>query len=253
MVLVGGTPGVGKSTLMMQLAAMLARGTGDGPGMSVAYVSGEESSQQLKQRAARLGVSAEDVSVLNETDLGSIIAQLQPDASGQLPYQVAVIDSVQTMCVRVGTACVSGPAELTGGAGRRGCHRVCVCACRYLDDVASMAGSVGQVKACAMQLLHVAKSTGLTVFLVGHVTKSGDLAGPRVLEHLGTPTCWRPRAEPPVVPHACPSRAGTACVFPVAVDTVLYVEGSSSYGHRLVRTAKNRFGSTSEVRRCRRW
>ena len=96
-VLVGGTPGVGKSTLMMQLAAMLARGTDDTPGLSVAYVSGEESSQQLKQRAARLGVSSDDVSVLNETDLGSIIAQLQPDGAGRLPYQVAVIDSVQTM------------------------------------------------------------------------------------------------------------------------------------------------------------
>lgn len=167
----------------MQVAALLSSGHSDAPPLSVAYVSGEESTQQLRQRASRLGVGSAAISVLNETDLGAVLDQLAPMPGTDEPaFDILIVDSVQTM---------------------------------YMDDVTSAAGSVSQVKACAMQLLQLAKSTGVTVFLVGHVTKSGDLAGPRVLEHL--------------------------------VDTVLYIEGDSTHGHRLVRTEKNRFGSTSEV------
>lgn len=146
-VLVGGSPGVGKSTLMMQLADLLShQGTG------VAYVSGEESAHQLKARASRLGMDASDVAVLNETSLNAVLDQLVPPGNGPLPFQTVIVDSIQTM---------------------------------YLEGITSAAGSVTQVRECAMQLLQFAKRHQVAVFLVGHVTKSGDLAGPRILEHLG--------------------------------------------------------------------
>jgi DNA repair protein RadA/Sms len=172
LVLVGGDPGIGKSTLLLQIAALVSEISGD-----VLYVSGEESVQQLKMRADRLGITSDRLLLLTETNLDEIISHIE-----QLRPCMAVVDSIQTV---------------------------------YLEDLASAAGSVSQVRESAARLMHVAKEQGLPIFLVGHVTKAGAIAGPRVLEHI--------------------------------VDTVLYLEGDRFHAYRLLRSVKNRFGATAEV------
>jgi len=171
-VLIGGDPGIGKSTLLLQALDGLQRS-----GQSTLYVTGEESGAQVALRARRLGLDNSQVHVLAETQLEKIIATLQ----AQSP-QVAVIDSIQTV---------------------------------YSDQLTSAPGSVAQVRECAAHLTRLAKSSGTTVVLVGHVTKEGALAGPRVLEHM--------------------------------VDTVLYFEGDTHSSYRLVRAIKNRFGAVNEI------
>lgn len=168
-VLLAGPPGIGKSTLTLQLAAAVAR--------PVLYVSGEESLAQVAQRAGRLGLAAKTVSLLCETNVAAVI-----EAAKRYKPQVLIVDSIQT---------VFHP-ELAGGPG-----------------------TVGQVRACAAELLRWAKAEGAALFLLGHVTKEGMLAGPKVLEHL--------------------------------VDTVLYFESERSRELRLLRCHKNRFGPTSEI------
>jgi DNA repair protein RadA/Sms len=171
LVLVGGAPGIGKSTLLLQICGHL------GKSLKILYVTGEESERQLKMRADRLGVRSGSFYVLAETDLGEILASadsLQPD--------VMIIDSIQTL---------------------------------YDPEMNSSPGSVGQVKECTMALLQMSKSRGVTVFLIGHVNKEGAIAGPKVLEHM--------------------------------VDCVLYFEGEQSASYRILRAAKNRFGSTNEI------
>ena len=171
-VLVGGDPGIGKSTLLLQMAAMLVSN-----GSRVLYVSGEESAQQIKMRAQRLGIAGDSLYVLSEINLDQILGHIE-----QLKPQLAIVDSIQSV---------------------------------YTDRVASAAGSVTQVRECASDLLRLAKLENIPVFLVGHVTKAGAIAGPRVLEHI--------------------------------VDTVLYLEGERFHTYRLLRSVKNRFGSTNEV------
>ncbi len=171
-VLLGGEPGVGKSTLVIELAAMLANTIGP-----VLYVSGEESARQIKMRADRLGLNAPDLYLLTETNLGNIFEQIQ-----QVDPALVVIDSIQTT---------------------------------YAEELNSSPGLVSQVRECASRLQTLAKSTGRSVLMIGHVTKDGSIAGPRVLEHI--------------------------------VDTVLYLEGDPFQQYRLLRSVKNRFGATSEV------
>jgi len=170
--LVGGDPGIGKSTLLMQLAASMATAE-----CRVLYVSGEESVQQLKMRADRLGMSTEHLFLVTETDLDVILGHIN-----EINPRLVVVDSIQTM---------------------------------YLDELTSAAGSISQVRECAARMQNLSKSSGVAVMLVGHVTKSGALAGPKVLEHI--------------------------------VDTVLYLEGDRFHTYRLLRSVKNRFGATSEV------
>lgn len=172
LVLVGGDPGIGKSTLLLQIAALVSEISGD-----VLYVSGEESVQQLKMRADRLGITSERLLLLTETNLEAIINHIE-----QLQPHMVVVDSIQTV---------------------------------YLEELTSAAGSVSQVRESAARLMRVAKEQSLPIFLVGHVTKAGAIAGPRVLEHI--------------------------------VDTVLYLEGDRFHAYRLLRSVKNRFGATSEV------
>ena len=172
MVLVGGEPGVGKSTLLSEVCNMLA-----GAGRRVLYVSGEESAAQIKLRAQRLGVASPHMLVLAENDLDAILA-----AAEQARPQAVVIDSIQTV---------------------------------YTSSLPSAPGSVAQVRESAAELLRFAKRTGTAVLLVGHVTKEGQIAGPRVLEHI--------------------------------VDTVLYFEGDRQHAYRILRATKNRFGSTNEI------
>jgi DNA repair protein RadA/Sms len=172
LVLVSGDPGIGKSTLLMQVATQVAATHGP-----VLYVSGEESAQQIKMRANRLGGDGGQLYLLTETDLDEINVHIE-----NLKPRLAIIDSIQTMTV----------SELT-----------------------SAAGSISQVRECASRLQGVAKSSGTSVFIVGHVTKSGSIAGPKVLEHI--------------------------------VDTVLYLEGERFHTYRLLRSTKNRFGATDEV------
>ncbi len=170
-ILIGGDPGIGKSTLLLQTASSLSER------MRVLYVSGEESAQQIKMRAVRIGVRQDRLYVLPENDVGAILdkcASLKPD--------VLIIDSIQTM----------------------------VC-----QDSASAPGSVSQVRQSAGAIVRFAKESGTSVFLVGHVTKEGSLAGPRVLEHM--------------------------------VDAVLYFEGDRQQEYRLLRAVKNRFGSVNEL------
>jgi len=170
LVLVGGLPGIGKSTLLLQICGALG-------GAKVLYVSGEESERQIKMRAERLGVTGGDVYILAETDIGEVLAaaqELQPD--------VLIADSIQTL---------------------------------YNPEVSSSPGSVTQVKDCTMSLMNLSKGHGVTVFLVGHVNKDGAIAGPKVLEHM--------------------------------VDCVLYFEGEQSMNYRILRAAKNRYGSTNEI------
>ncbi|MCL5958690.1 MAG: DNA repair protein RadA [Chloroflexi bacterium] len=171
-VLIGGDPGIGKSTLLLQISALLVGG-----GRRVLYVSGEESVQQIKMRAERLGIREGDLYLLAETGVEYIEEQIE-----RLRPAAVIVDSIQTMS---------------------------------LESMTSAAGSVSQVRESAASLLRVAKSTNVPVFLVGHVTKEGAIAGPRVLEHI--------------------------------VDTVLYLEGERFHSYRLLRGVKNRFGSTNEV------
>ena len=170
-VLIGGDPGIGKSTLLLQALAALA------PARNVLYVSGEESGQQIAMRARRLALETGDLRLLAEINLEKILATLQSERP-----QVAVIDSIQTL---------------------------------WSEQLNSAPGSVAQVRECAAQLTRLAKQTGITVILVGHVTKEGALAGPRVLEHI--------------------------------VDTVLYFEGDTHSSFRLIRAVKNRYGAVNEI------
>ncbi len=173
-VLIGGEPGIGKSTLLLQVAALL----GDQK-KPVLYVSGEESPQQIKMRADRLGIQGDPLHLLWETEIGTILGQANAMHPG---IQALVIDSIQTM---------------------------------HTEDLNSAAGNVGQVRECAARFQRWAKLQGTPVFIVGHVTKQGSIAGPKVLEHI--------------------------------VDTVLYLEGDPFHTYRLLRCIKNRFGATSEV------
>lgn len=171
-ILVGGDPGIGKSTLLLQAFAGLSGRTG-----KLLYVSGEESPQQIKMRADRLSVNAENIILLPETSLEGIL-----DAADKMSPDAMVIDSIQTV---------------------------------YTQELMSAPGSVGQVRECAAKLMLHAKRSHIPVFIVGHVTKEGTIAGPRVLEHI--------------------------------VDTVLYFEGDRGHSYRVLRTMKNRFGSTNEI------
>jgi len=174
-VLVGGDPGIGKSTLMLQMAVEMAAR------LRVLYVSGEESERQIKMRATRLGDGAKDfpanLLLVTETNLEVILNHVN-----EVKPELLIVDSIQTV---------------------------------YLSELESSAGSVSQVRECASHLRELAKSSGISVFLIGHVTKEGAIAGPRVLEHI--------------------------------VDTVLYLEGDRFQAYRLLRSVKNRFGATSEV------
>ncbi len=172
MLLVGGDPGIGKSTLLTQVSANMAR-----QGLRVLYVSGEESARQVKLRAGRLGAQQAGFYVLPENDMEVVAQRLD-----QLEPQVCVVDSIQTM---------------------------------YMPDMASAPGSVSQVRESAARLMRFAKLSGCVLFLVGHVTKEGAIAGPRVLEHM--------------------------------VDAVLYFEGDRQHQYRLLRAVKNRFGSVNEL------
>ncbi len=172
LVLIGGDPGIGKSTLLLQVSSLVADGGGP-----VLYVSGEESAQQIKLRADRLGLANQQLYVLAETNLHEVLGHIE-----RLAPRLVVIDSIQTV---------------------------------YLEELTSAAGSVGQLRECTVQLMRLAKTTNIPIFLVGHVTKEGAIAGPRVLEHI--------------------------------VDTVLYLEGERFQSYRLLRGTKNRFGSTNEV------
>ncbi len=172
-VLVGGDPGIGKSTLLLQMAMEM------GSRQRVLYVSGEESERQIKMRASRLrsGPLPEQLLLVTETNLEVILNHVRETRPDML-----IVDSIQTT---------------------------------YLSELDSSAGSVSQVRECASQLRELAKSSGVTVFMIGHVTKEGAIAGPRVLEHI--------------------------------VDTVLYLEGDRFQAYRLLRSVKNRFGATAEV------
>ena len=172
LVLVGGDPGIGKSTLLTQVCKTLSD-----KGANVLYISGEESLSQIKLRADRLGKFSEGMKLLCETDLNVI-----EDVIGSEKPDVVIIDSIQTM---------------------------------YRQDVESAPGSVSQVRECTNLLMQIAKGMGITVFIVGHVTKEGVVAGPRMLEHM--------------------------------VDTVLYFEGDAQGNYRILRGVKNRFGSTNEI------
>ncbi len=179
-VLVAGDPGIGKSTLALQASAAFAKGQG-GRGGRVVYVSGEEASDQLRMRAQRTGFGDAAVAILTVTNVDDVIATVDSMKPAEKP-SLLIIDSIQTM---------------------------------YLDDLDSAPGTVGQVRAAAQALIGHAKRTGLTVMMVGHVTKEGQIAGPRVLEHM--------------------------------VDTVLYFEGERGQQFRILRAVKNRFGATDEI------
>ena len=171
LVLVGGAPGIGKSTLLLQICKSLCNGR------KVLYVSGEESEKQLKMRAERIGTQPEDLYVLSETRLSDIL-----EATDSITPDILIVDSVQTL---------------------------------YREENDSAPGSVSQVKDCTMALMQLSKAEGITVFVVGHINKDGAIAGPKVLEHM--------------------------------VDCVLYFEGDPNSSYRLLRAAKNRFGSTNEI------
>lgn len=172
LILVGGDPGIGKSTLLLQVCRNLTN-----HGNKVLYVSGEESLQQIKLRADRLGGFTKDMLLLSETNLGSIEGAISKNSP-----EIVIIDSIQTM---------------------------------YLEEVASGAGSVSQVREVTGRLMRIAKQLNIAIFIVGHVTKEGTVAGPRTLEHM--------------------------------VDTVLYFEGEKNAVYRILRGVKNRFGSTNEM------
>ena len=171
-ILIGGEPGIGKSTLMLQVMKNLA-----GNGHRVLYVSGEESAQQIKLRSNRIGATTKDLLLLVEVSLERILEQIKI-----VEPAIVVIDSIQTV---------------------------------YSGDLMSAPGSVGQVREASSRLILFSKKNGIPVFLIGHVTKDGSIAGPKVLEHM--------------------------------VDTVLYFEGDSGHAYRIIRGIKNRFGPTNEI------
>lgn len=171
-VLVGGDPGIGKSTIMLQEAAILAT-----PDFSILYITGEESAAQIKMRANRLQINSDHLLILPETDLDVIMEHIQ-----QLKPKLLVIDSIQTV---------------------------------YTPALESAPGSVSQIRETAFQLISYAKTYSVPLFLIGHVTKEGFIAGPKVLEHM--------------------------------VDTLLYFEGDKNYFYRILRAVKNRYGSTNEI------
>ncbi|HEX8069646.1 MAG TPA: DNA repair protein RadA [Pyrinomonadaceae bacterium] len=172
LVLIGGEPGIGKSTLVAQVADKLSAA-----GVRVLYVSGEESERQIKMRGERLGLTAEHLYLLPETNLDNVLAEVERNAPGAI-----IVDSIQTV---------------------------------FSPKIESAPGSVSQVREVAGQFLMLAKNRGVPVFLIGHVTKEGAIAGPKALEHI--------------------------------VDTVLYFEGERHHNHRIVRAAKNRFGAANEL------
>jgi len=172
LILVGGDPGIGKSTLLLQAMNQLAAS-----GAKVLYVSGEESLQQTRMRANRLGVASAQLFVVSETSLERILQNIQ-----SLRPSTVVVDSIQTI---------------------------------YSSDLPSTPGSIGQVREASSRLLYLAKHLGIPIFLIGHVTKEGFIAGPKVLEHM--------------------------------VDTVLYIEGDANQAFRILRAVKNRFGPTNEI------
>jgi DNA repair protein RadA/Sms len=171
-ILVGGDPGIGKSTLLLQVMNRLASKE-----RKVLYISGEESLQQTKMRADRLGVSSDQLYVVSETSLEKILHDIQT-----IRPSTVVVDSIQTI---------------------------------YCSDLPSTPGSISQVREASSRLLYLAKHLSIPIFLIGHVTKEGFIAGPKVLEHM--------------------------------VDTVLYIEGEANYSFRILRAVKNRFGSTNEI------
>ena len=171
LVLVGGAPGIGKSTLLLQICNSLCQGR------IVLYISGEESERQLKLRAVRLGVAPERLFILSETRLSDVLAAVE-----DIKPDILIVDSIQTL---------------------------------YNEENESSPGSISQVKDCTMSMMQLSKAQGVTVFVVGHINKDGNIAGPKVLEHM--------------------------------VDCVLYFEGDQNSSYRLLRAAKNRFGSTNEI------
>ena len=171
LVLVGGAPGIGKSTLLLQICNRLCSDR------KVLYISGEESERQLKLRAERLGVSPEELYILSETRLSDVV-----EATEALKPDILIVDSIQTL---------------------------------YNEENDSSPGSISQVKDCTMTMMQLSKSEGITIFVVGHINKDGNIAGPKVLEHM--------------------------------VDCVLYFEGDPNTSYRLLRSVKNRFGSTNEI------
>ena len=170
-VLISGEPGIGKSTLLLQICNKLSQGN------KVMYVSGEESSGQIKLRAQRLNIKGEELYLLNETSLSNIISEYE-----RIKPDILMVDSIQTM---------------------------------YSEKCNSFAGSISQVRECAMTYIEIAKRTGCSVFLVGHVNKEGGISGPKILEHM--------------------------------VDAVLYFEGERRQSYRIIRAIKNRYGSTNEI------
>ncbi len=171
-ILIGGAPGIGKSTLMMQTLSYLS-----GQKIPTLYVSGEESAEQIKLRANRLGISSPFLYILTENALEAILRGIE-----KARPKVVVVDSIQTL---------------------------------YTGEISSAPGSVSQVRETAGRLVHLAKRENLAIFIIGHLTKEGAIAGPRLLEHI--------------------------------VDTVLYFEGERGHSHRILRAIKNRFGSTNEI------
>ena len=171
LVLVGGAPGIGKSTLLLQICNSLCRER------TVLYVSGEESERQIKLRGVRLGVAPEGLYILSETRLSDVLESIQ-----EIKPNILIVDSIQTL---------------------------------YNEENEASPGSVSQVKDCTMAMMQLSKAQGITVFVVGHINKDGAIAGPKVLEHM--------------------------------VDCVLYFEGDPNTSYRLLRAAKNRFGSTNEI------
>ena len=169
--LLGGEPGIGKSTIILQIASQISKNK------PVLYASGEESAEQIKLRLDRLKLSGNNILFLGETDINTIIATIEKEKP-----ELAIIDSIQTT---------------------------------YNSEIPNEAGSISQVRACTVKLLETAKNSHIPIFIIGHVTKEGTVAGPKTLEHL--------------------------------VDTVLYLEGERYHSYRLLRTIKNRFGSTGEV------
>lgn len=169
--LVGGDPGIGKSTLLLQLAGSVS------PRQRVLYVSGEESVKQVKIRGERLGISSGNIFILGETDIDIILDHVK-----RMTPDMIIVDSIQTV---------------------------------YTPEISSAPGSVSQVREVTARLLQTAKAMAIPTFIIGHVTKQGAIAGPRVLEHM--------------------------------VDTVLYFEGERYHSYRVIRSVKNRFGSTNEI------
>jgi DNA repair protein RadA/Sms len=172
LILIGGDPGIGKSTLLLQVSSLLSSSAN-----KVLYVTGEESAQQIKLRADRINIKTDNLYILSECNMSYIFTQIE-----NLMPQMVVIDSIQTV---------------------------------YMPEVSSSPGSVSQIRECTTALMYLAKGKSIPIFVVGHVTKEGSIAGPKVLEHI--------------------------------VDTVLYFEGDEQYTYRILRTIKNRFGSTNEI------